>query len=221
MQNNTNFTNSDTRLFYSLNSFEYISLDIFEKSGLDSNCDLNLLKNIFKRYSTFTEIGAGKGRVIGYLVDVNPYAQITAYEWHDEFFSVINKEYKENKNITLHQKNILEVEEFNQTEVSLFLFSFLAEFNPEEQEYMVKKIAKYTQNYMIIDLPNQNASLTGIWRNKHLAYLTSPQVSVPNFIADQEIIEGYIKETNFFLEKIQEYETPTQRVRKLYFLKRV
>lgn len=67
---------------------------------------------------------------------------------------------------------------------------------------------------------DQNPSLKteGNWKFSYTVTLDSPAASIDVFDPDKNIIEQYLKGTNFFLEKFQQSKTYTNRRRDMYFL---
>lgn len=212
------FTNKQNHVFYTVNPFQHLTETSVTNAGLLSNIDLEKIKNIIVKNNSFLEIGAGHGRIIDFILRINPKAIIYAYENNPSYYAYLKNKYKNHHNIFLLNKNILTSKTIPKTDITLLMFSVLSEFNPLEQQKLLQKLTKTTQRKIVIDVPKYTSKINGVWKNKYTAYVLSPNMNMETFTPDKELLERYLTKTHFNITAIKKYKTPTDRERLCYIL---
>lgn len=105
------------------------------------------------------EIGAGYGRVLGWLLDHTD-AEITALEHSTTLMSHLRQRYGGSPRVTLVQQSLLDIDMREAVEVALWMWSGVAEFNLEEKRrgLHIVSVALIPGGNLLIDLPEPGAS---------------------------------------------------------------
>lgn len=159
-RNKHQWNNSDNNEFYSKIQPEEMRA-FAERGGLSTCCDMKLLENYWSNASSILEVGAGYGRIIGYLLSHDYKGRITAIEKSALLFGHLKKLY--GGKAMLLQSDIRNSHNIDETfDLILFAWSGIQDFSPIEQQRVIQRLARLLNkdgNLILDTIPSNIAPL--------------------------------------------------------------
>lgn len=214
-----NWTNYDNIDFY--NNISPEELKKFAAiAGLNSNCDLELIKPFLKSTDLILEVGAGYGRILDFLSTHN-FKKIFAVERSKQFYRLLKDHYVRKVKLFYIDIHFFECsEKFNHI---LWLWSGIADFAKHEQgdivNLLVKKLKPGGKLFIDSTIPDHRP-LHAIYANKQEYTIELEGNPIMVYCASVEEITKYALTAN--IKKIEHinYITSTNRHRILSILTR-
>lgn len=187
--------------------------------GLDTHCDLKLIKKYIKKSTSILEIGPGYGRVINYINDYGYKGEFYAIERSKMFYDYLQG--KIPPHVKLIREDIISCSFKRNFNLILWLWSGFVEFSIAEQKNLFIKLASLlnTAGSVIIDvIPTDfrppNSKL--IDEQNYIAYL--PQTTAPCYcyVPSMDDFTNYANLSSLRLVQNKFYVTPTNRQRILF-----
>ncbi len=213
--------NEDNAYFY--NSISENLLPSFAvRGGLDTGCDIDIVKKYIKKAHSILEVGAGYGRVIKYLIGKNCQAKITAIERSLRFCKLLELHF--DKNIKIVHADIQHYETNETFDLILWMWSGICDFSKEEQFLVLKKLVGFLNKGLIIldTMPeslqplNATSSKSQIDQNCTIPGGNDSYLHV--YTPSAEEIYNYAKKLELGFVRRVPYVTTTNRDRVLYIL---
>lgn len=205
--------------------YEYISIEQLKEyellSGLEEGCDLDLIQDLLHSAQHILEIGGGLGRVLRYLTARPVSAEIFAIERSLRLFDRLKAEFGDKATLLLG--DILDVSLSQQFDVVLWLWSGFSDFSPIEQAQLLKKLHTFLkpQGNLIIDITRASVKpKNATHADGQFFQIVVESVCINAYVPTEEEMKMMAKEAHLDIANILHYETPTQRPRTLYILKR-
>lgn len=122
----------------------------FENVGI-ANQDLDAIRPLLAQANDILEVGAGSGRVVGYILDHYPQKNIVAVERIAAFYQALEQHYG-NKAVIVFS-DIMQYRPDKKFDMVLLLWAGICEFNVEEQSCLVKHLSALQAEggYLIIE----------------------------------------------------------------------
>ena len=160
------WTNNDNNNFYELVTPAGLA-QLAVKSGLDSCCDIELLRPFWENALSVLEVGAGYGRVIQYLIDNGFKGKITAIERSQAFMEWLQLHFANRvdlRNLDIHDCSQVE----DKFDTILFLWSGIADFTFNEQNIIISNLCELLQpgGQLILDNVPADIPPSGWQENK-------------------------------------------------------
>ena len=214
-------TNAENSLFY-----ESISLDLLPdfaaRGGLDSGCDLDLIKNYIDKTNSILEVGAGYGRVIFNLLEKGYDKKLVAIERSKRFCDLLKQNY--DGKLEVINTDIKIFESSSQFDLILWLWSGICDFSQEEQAIILSKVASFLKKdgVLVVDslLPSIQPANAETHNEKYSIIPGGNNSKLYVYTPSPEEIKAYSKLAGLDFMKSISYMTTTNRNRMLYLLSR-
>jgi SAM-dependent methyltransferase len=211
--------NTENSLFYNA-----LSLDLFlgfaVKGGLESGCDLDIIKNYITRANSILEVGAGYGRVISNLLKRGYNKKLVAIERSPKFCETLTHSFS--SEVEIIHTDIKSFKTSTQFELILWLWSGICDFSKQEQAAVLSHIASFLKKdgVMVLDslLPSTKAINTGSHENQYSIIPGEKNLNMYVYTPTPEEIVSYAEKAGLNFTKSIPYTTSTDRPRMLYLL---
>lgn len=149
-QNYSMWSNDDNDMFYDKISKATL-MKFLERSGLEKNADLQLIKEYIFSASSILEVGAGYGRVIEYLICNGFSGDIVAIEKCKKFYGILCDKFSSQAKII--NVNLLDLKMEKKFDLILWLWFGILDFTESEQFIALKKLLQLLSpaGHIIID----------------------------------------------------------------------
>ncbi len=205
--NNREFYNRAGEWLHSLSERKGIAL------GEDLRAIAPTLEPILKSPSArVLEIGAGRGRVIRWLLTHFPQAKIIGVDQSERTAENLSDTFKSNTNVSILHQNILQLQLPQRVHLALWMWSGFAEISAEEKPKALQRVFEnlLPGGAMVIDMPRE---ITG---NEIIVHGDSGTVELQesfgtlfaHLVSDKELKELAFK-TGFLFHSLVQYETAT------------
>jgi len=199
-----------------------VFMEFAARGGIDSCCDLELIKPYLDQAKSILEVGAGYGRVIDYLINNNFAAKITALERSKQFFNLLTQKYQ-NK-VNLIQVDLPNYQTTDRYDLILWMWSGISDFAQEEQLPILSLLTKLlTKNgILVIDTLVHSKKLKNESYSAGKNYVIEVnECKIYGYKPSPEEIDAYAAALNFKQVKhLLEYETNMKLKRNLHILSR-
>jgi len=189
--------------------------------GLDTYCDLELIRPHIMQANSILEVAAGYGRVLDGLIQMGYQNKIVAIERCEKFYPLLKKYSEKNPAITTVHSDIRTFNPNEKFDLILWLWSGMCDFTREEQSSILKNLALqlHPKGIMILEtmpcsvIPKnavcsiERLSVIHGGRNSYL-YVYTPSLAE---------VDNYAKNLGLKVQHIP-YLTPTNRPRILHVL---
>ncbi|NNM58623.1 MAG: hypothetical protein HKM04_02290 [Legionellales bacterium] len=205
------------RQFYEYNLCESILRGYAALGGLDTGCDINLIFADIKNSKNLLEIGAGYGRVIRKLLDLEFMGEIHALEKSHTFYNNLQEKFA--SQVTTHHADILHFDTQLKFSTIISMWSGISDFTKVEQQLFFNKLASLLME------DGQIFMDTSLWNQKPLnatelanqSYIITAQDSILHgYIPTSQEIEEYAAKAGLKLIRHFTYETDAKRKRLMY-----
>lgn len=217
------FSNQENADFY-----EHLPPSEFRENalagGLDYGCDLELLKSYINQSSSILEIGAGYGRVIGYLKKHHYQGKLVAIERSRQLCDFICASYSDY--VRVINDDVMTCVLNESFDLVLWLWSGISDFSQVEQLTVLKKISTLLSTNGVLVLDTLAVDVCP----RNLKAVISLKDQVYSIKRSNYILSGYTpspEEVRLYAKKIGlascryiPYKTSADRNRSLYILSR-
>lgn len=211
------WSNKDNIPFY-----ESLSVESFkgyaQKGGFSDCCDLDCVSVYLKQAKHIFEVGAGYGRVIDYLLENCPNAQITAIERSQQLCSYLNRLYQ--NTVELIHADLINFETTRKFDAILWMWSNISDFSKEEHLILLKKLIAWLNPggkfIMDILLDNFEHDYVAYTDSKNYEVRGQEQEVLHGYMPSSKEIEGYAELLHLDIKESIEYKTTTGRRRQIF-----
>lgn len=207
-----------------LESYNSVSVEFLKnsavKGGLDSGCDVDILKPYLAKANSVLELGAGYGRVLQNLILRGYSGEIVGVEQSNKFYQELKKIWA--SNIEIINSDIKSINSKKRFDLILFLWSGICDFAKEEQSKILLKIKSFLNPQGIVVLDTTPVLVKPL--NASIAYDQYCLIKGDNnsvfsmYTPSVEDIKKYAKRTGLCYKKDITYLTATNRKRIMYIL---
>lgn len=204
--------------FYETLSLEGL-VEASKKVGLDTCCDLELIKDYINNAFSILEIGPGYGRVINYIIDSGYKGELYALERSERFFKFLQN--KLPLQVKLIRGDIIDYNFSKKFDLILWLWASFMEFSDTEQKSLFIKLSSLLNitGILVIDAIPANfrpPNSQQIDEQNYIAYL--PQTTAPCYCYAPSIddFSKYAKLSSLKFKQSKLYTTPKKRDRILH-----
>lgn len=186
------WSNHDNQTFYAhVTAKDLIALA--NKVGLDSGCDVELLKPYWEHAHSILDVGSGYGRVIKALLKNGFEGEITAIERSPSLVKHLKKYYgNQIELLQMDIQNCFSIHE--QFDVIFFLWSGLADFAQSEQSQIIWQLAQLLApgGRLIVDtMPDNITPIQTVPFDKKSYQISMNNYSANFYIPSAREIENY------------------------------
>lgn len=156
--------------FYETISHSHM-IDLVKMCGLSSNADLFYIKNYIKGANSILEIGAGYGRVIDFMLTINPHAQISAIEYSSTLCKILRNTFRDTINLIEADITKIRPKQLSgKFDLITWMWGSIIDIDSSERLKFIKKTYKALNNggTLVIDAPKCNTSQ---WENRKSAIM--------------------------------------------------
>jgi|GEM_PF-730814 phospholipid N-methyltransferase len=190
------------------------------KAGLSTGCDIKMLTPYWSTANSILDLGAGCGRAIDALLKNGFKGEITAVERNTSFFQHLKEKYK--NEVSLLQTDIHDCNQIDSRfDVILMLWSGLADFSPEEQPVIFRKVSTLLNKggKIIIDTMPVDVKPLQTEQFAQQSFLTRAKHSVVNtYEPTSEEIKQYANDNKLYSIELLHCITDSNRTRWLYVI---
>jgi len=189
--------------------------------GLDTGCDIEIIASYIQKASSILEIGAGYGRVIKKLKEINYKNKLVVLERSKQFISVLQENYC--KDISIVKEGIQDFSSKEKFDLILWLWSGFCDFSKKEQPFILEKTVSLLSNKGVLVLDTMPPNLTP----KNATILQDQSYIIPSsnnsecslygYVPSNEELDEYVKILNLKIKHIP-YFTTTNRERVLHII---
>ena len=128
--------------------FDHFTLIVHDEclfnAGLATNKDLIFIQKLIVKAKNILEIGAGYGRIVKGIKNINPCVRVDAIEKSSLIFDTLKK-FEDVKGVALYNQDVFNFFDTCQEryDLVLLLWSTLAVFSPSEQFKLLKQLRNY------------------------------------------------------------------------------
>lgn len=211
-------TNRDNHPHYDRMSVEILR-SFAERTGLIPPIDVyRILAELGYVPSSVLEIGAGTGRVVDALLDKVVGAKIFAAERTPNYITSLYDQYAAIDRVEILVGDVSSIT-LPRVDLTLWLWSGIAEFGPEEQPFILKRLAACSRRTVVLETPREGAA-TIVHRSEgqwHI-YGWGDGTEYRWYVPTANELLAYAMSANLRVRDKIEYTTLTDRHRTLYFL---
>lgn len=138
--------------------YENLTHELYVKfaslSGLQDGQDVLAIQSYVKDANTVLEIGAGFGRAVDQMIELNPTAEVTALEICNSMCTYLNTRYMDQAQVRVVHSGFLEYETVQSYSLITMLWSTLTVFPPLEQQECLIHCRELLEKggHLVIDL---------------------------------------------------------------------
>lgn len=216
---NSDWSNEDNSAFY---EHHCTTLEEWAKQGgLATWPDLLTITDYIKPANTILEVGAGYGRVLDYLMMHYPKKELSALERSQHFSHQLEKKY--GKNVTLYPTDVKMFYAEKRYDLILWLWSGLTDFAQFEQAAVLNHLARFLDpngRLIVETFPHDEVPANGSINQPQTYQLTADSMQLHGYIPSPVEMEEYADVVGLKIETIRQYRTSSDRMRKLYVIKK-
>lgn len=207
---------TNNRAFY--NQAEDWLEGLSERKGISHGEDLEAIKHALKGSLSdpsghVLEIGAGRGRVIRWLLEHFPTAKITAVDQSDRNAERLSEEFNAYSNVNVLRCNILELELQRKFSLALWMWSGFAEISSEEKPKAMERVFQslIAGGTFVIDMPREIVGVEKIVHgNGGVVQLQESFATLMAHLVTEEELKSMATKAGFEFIQTINYETFTQ-----------
>jgi SAM-dependent methyltransferase len=214
--------NSDNATFY-----EKIPINIIKQyakaRGIDNCCDLELIQKtmpgIFDQ-GKILEIGAGYGRVLNYLIQNNCQGKIFAVERSKKLIHYLKNKFQDK--VTLYQQDLHHFATDEKFDVILWMWGSIAEFQKEEQFFILKNLKNHLNKNgtIILDTMSHILVLENATQPRdQYCHTKTSDCTVHFYLTSEKQIFDYGENLRLKKAKVVHYFSKSGRERMLHIFK--
>lgn len=142
-------SNKQNKNFYSDMPIEYFN-EVVKKTGLIDCCDISNIESYILRASAVLDVGAGCGRCIPSLFNINPSIDYMAVERNKPFLDKLLEDYSSKYKLDHFFGDIFDFKSTRKFDLILLMFSTISEFNYTEQDTLLQKLSSLLEDGGVI-----------------------------------------------------------------------
>jgi phospholipid N-methyltransferase len=127
---------------HNLEAYCKISADEMRKiaitGGIDSGCDVAIIKPYILKSSAIFEVGAGYGRVLEHIVKTGYEGNISAIEYNPKFCNILQESFSEHVDIL--NEDLCETNITKKFDCILWLWNGISDFSKQKQPEVLQKL---------------------------------------------------------------------------------
>lgn len=204
--------------------YEKLPLNIFKEYaitvGLNTYCDLKIIKEYILKSHSILDVGSGYGRVLEYLISLKLNAKITSIERSKSLQQFLKKRFSDK--FTFIDIDLREVKFREQYDLILWMWSGIEDFSAAEQFHIVKKLYAHLEpnGLLVIDtvppLIVENL-LAGEDKSEYIT-VKEQDLEITCYYPSIQLMKSYASKLNRCDIQHKEYKTTTNKQRLLHFL---
>gem|GEM_PF-6967890 len=151
------WSNNDNHAFY-----DNMTLDFFvagaKRSGLANGEDVKQIKNLILHAESILEVGAGYGRVLKHILELDYKGSLDAVEYEKQYYDFCFERYSDK--VALYHADILQWQAPKKYDLILSMWSSFTEFCEQEQRKLFRVFAGMLQpgGKLVVELLNPSAA---------------------------------------------------------------
>jgi SAM-dependent methyltransferase len=213
--------NNDDNLQY----YENLPLETFQKyaqlAGLDTYCDLELIRPQIMQANSILEVAAGYGRVLDGLTQMGYQNRVVAIERCAKSYQHLKTATEKKPHIHAMHSDIRNFDSAEKFDLILFLWTGLCEFTSAEQFSILANLSCSLKPnaFIVVDsMPVSLVPLNAEWLSGQQAVFRSGENSfLYEYILSKEDIDSYANKLHLRVQHLP-YVTTTNRPRILYLI---
>jgi 2-polyprenyl-3-methyl-5-hydroxy-6-metoxy-1,4-benzoquinol methylase len=202
--------------------YEGVSIEQFKEwaklGGFDEGCDLDLILPHLKKAKTILEVGAGYGRVVGYLLKQNLSAEISAIERSKSLCEYMEKLYGSRADIICG--DLGETNFYKKFDVVIWLWSNISDFAKHEHVSTLRRIASWIEKggVLVTDILLDSFNTERVNASDRNYVFQDGGRFAHGYLPTKDEILNYATEVGFEKIEAMPYQTNTSRNRCLFML---